>query len=368
MERLFLKKILLCVVILAASAQAGFITLNLWQKDDQKVVVLGDRCTDIVIRAEDKLWPEDKKQWFVLRTALGKMNSGKDNQIALLTDIASKDDFIAHSLPHLKKAETRADLLYVGMHMKLNELVTTDHYQGKGISAIGYDLRDHVLENPINFVSCLSDTQQIPDHQKRQKIILKSLSEATTAEYLEKLDAFTKELPLTPSCVMQARTFFMSRDRGDSTTLMRDILLQERQQIGSDEQFYEENSWMFELNELLATVGLKKALTAILKSHKAIILYAGQAHAITANEHMQIAGYSPVVSAGKQDRAEKEEEHYLSPDFLENMLRKFTSNESCCMCESLTKQKCSRCKLVYYCSRECQRTDWTAHKLTCKKK
>ena len=29
------------------------------------------------------------------------------------------------------------------------------------------------------------------------------------------------------------------------------------------------------------------------------------------------------------------------------------------------KQRCSRCKVVYYCGRECQNTDWKEHKKTC---
>ena len=29
-------------------------------------------------------------------------------------------------------------------------------------------------------------------------------------------------------------------------------------------------------------------------------------------------------------------------------------------------ERCSGCKQVYYCCRECQRQDWAAHKLNCK--
>ena len=29
--------------------------------------------------------------------------------------------------------------------------------------------------------------------------------------------------------------------------------------------------------------------------------------------------------------------------------------------------KCARCKRTHYCSRECQKADWSVHKLTCRK-
>ena len=31
------------------------------------------------------------------------------------------------------------------------------------------------------------------------------------------------------------------------------------------------------------------------------------------------------------------------------------------------KMRCGRCKVVRYCSRECQRDEWRSHKLLCKK-
>lgn len=38
----------------------------------------------------------------------------------------------------------------------------------------------------------------------------------------------------------------------------------------------------------------------------------------------------------------------------------------CKQCGTPTKQKCSGCKKMYYCSRECQKQDWKAHKVACK--
>ena len=36
-------------------------------------------------------------------------------------------------------------------------------------------------------------------------------------------------------------------------------------------------------------------------------------------------------------------------------------------CDKDGKLRCGRCKIVRYCSRECQRDEWRSHKLICKK-
>ena len=37
----------------------------------------------------------------------------------------------------------------------------------------------------------------------------------------------------------------------------------------------------------------------------------------------------------------------------------------CNKCGDSCKSKCSRCKKVYYCNRDCQKLDWKSHKLEC---
>ena len=46
-------------------------------------------------------------------------------------------------------------------------------------------------------------------------------------------------------------------------------------------------------------------------------------------------------------------------------------NKRCKTCKSKNKEdlkSCSVCKIVYYCSKECQRKDWKDHKLECNNK
>lgn len=37
----------------------------------------------------------------------------------------------------------------------------------------------------------------------------------------------------------------------------------------------------------------------------------------------------------------------------------------CEVCQQPSKQKCSQCKLVFYCSSEHQKENWTSHKSSC---
>ena len=38
---------------------------------------------------------------------------------------------------------------------------------------------------------------------------------------------------------------------------------------------------------------------------------------------------------------------------------------TCAKCGDYAAQKCARCFAVYYCTQDCQRADWSRHKITC---
>lgn len=52
-------------------------------------------------------------------------------------------------------------------------------------------------------------------------------------------------------------------------------------------------------------------------------------------------------------------------------LKGYTTNSGVCAHCNVRKDKllqCKRCKMVVYCGRECQVSDWPRHKLVCKEK
>ena len=74
------------------------------------------------------------------------------------------------------------------------------------------------------------------------------------------------------------------------------------------------------------------------------------------NGHQEVAKLL-LANGRKADQAENEE----------GELKKAARVCKNCGKEASKMQKCSRCRLVRYCSRDCQLADWKEHKKSCKK-
>lgn len=62
----------------------------------------------------------------------------------------------------------------------------------------------------------------------------------------------------------------------------------------------------------------------------------------------------------------KEELDSLMKLYGSNVYEQFMEDPKCASCGEPATQRCSKCKSVWYCSRECQLKDWKAHKEMCK--
>lgn len=63
-------------------------------------------------------------------------------------------------------------------------------------------------------------------------------------------------------------------------------------------------------------------------------------------------------------KAPKREGASLSEDTFQ---ANFNPHDSCVMCNANSAQRCSQCRSSWYCSQECQESDWPSHKLLCKR-
>jgi len=61
----------------------------------------------------------------------------------------------------------------------------------------------------------------------------------------------------------------------------------------------------------------------------------------------------------------KEKKIIISESYIEKKLSKDLNDLNCNVCGRKNYFKCSKCKSVYYCSKECQKIDWKCHKKSC---
>ena len=72
----------------------------------------------------------------------------------------------------------------------------------------------------------------------------------------------------------------------------------------------------------------------------------------------------------KQSMDESEKEHMLklADLYTNNDIEGLTQGFKCGKCEKQAFKRCSKCKSIWYCSRECQVGDWPNHKKACNQK
>lgn len=118
----------------------------------------------------------------------------------------------------------------------------------------------------------------------------------------------------------------------------------------------------------LDIVMMNKAYQA-LASHDTVVMAMGASHAkVIAQAIETVYG---VVGTGPRWSNVKESKDGLCKLPILPMSEALSffnmTSSTCCICANEASKKCSACKEVSYCSRECQISHWPQHKLSCKK-
>ncbi len=58
----------------------------------------------------------------------------------------------------------------------------------------------------------------------------------------------------------------------------------------------------------------------------------------------------------------------LADLYTNNDIEGLTEGFKCGKCQKQAFKRCSKCKSIWYCSKECQVSDWPNHKVVCNKK
>jgi hypothetical protein len=66
------------------------------------------------------------------------------------------------------------------------------------------------------------------------------------------------------------------------------------------------------------------------------------------------------------DTLPEDQRQCLFETLIKKLTKPIMKNQCfCCGKQEIKLQKCGKCEIVYYCSRECQKNDWKNHKKDC---
>lgn len=79
----------------------------------------------------------------------------------------------------------------------------------------------------------------------------------------------------------------------------------------------------------------------------------------------KIAAMQAITFFAKNTQQAKEDMDRMLKLYTDDVYEDFMEDPLCQVCGTIATQRCSRCKNVWYCSRECQLKQWKEHKAMC---
>jgi hypothetical protein len=86
----------------------------------------------------------------------------------------------------------------------------------------------------------------------------------------------------------------------------------------------------------------------------------------SSNKRARVTSLSDSIIIDLEEEDNGEDENPTTPP-VSNNIKSRSQEQPCRVCHKLTDFKCSGCSMQYYCSRECQKSDWKRHKQQCNK-
>jgi len=367
----------------------AFESYALFQKDGQKVLILGD------IHASSQP-PE---------SPLARLDA-QDSKIifSFIKNIASLSEptkfIVEASESDLKLKENLRKLCsHKDLYYELPYYARMNNYQ---IGQISFCLGDNRYGASRNFIEMFSlldnnsfrvpeifysikdkvklllgESGTINDYFKEIKIIIKQIKETIHDDSFSEITEFLKNI--LDQALEYKKTGKRSFTNEELETSYVDVFASrflESKDINSlTKPLYE---WILPLSDNLLDGNLIIETVKSLKSYNQVILFTGNNHAIALHEFLKNYGFESICIRGLCNK-NKGSAPFIGARFDRNSLSSFLSNvfsenttqplTNCAQCNKQNcAKKCGNCKQSYYCSIECQKRHWPTHKTDCAQK
>ncbi len=371
------------LICAAAPLHAYVVSLQVWRVPRAdgtfcEVLVIGERHVNAKGMIEFKQEGEHKP---VVIAALEHMAQEK----IYFSMEAGHANFDAHEKQYEHLMQGRTSLEH-----ELRRFAHRHNFQYQNMKIHWADLRDEAVGAVVEFVHCLQSVSPQLIHQVysifKDKKLGNMAIDYTAHDFLRTLKQKINKLKdhwqaCVPGSAQSSMLGVYLENLNAAYDNWKDFLVKNLSSLDApcidaiwkdriapaDQKLFDEEKHFMPVNWHLADAGFIMDVEQNKDTFGKIVCFMGNSHAVELNEYFHKVGAQCVKRVGSQD---KDAETPVSVQKLQNLLRyAFSNTEYCKVCFKAECQMkhCGACKTAKYCSIECQRADWPAHKLLCKK-